>query len=424
MAIEQQHMNSYNISLTYLSKNLFLIFSNKLTQYLNLISSEPADKKSNRPHRFNFNAKACLVAIIGLLPTLLQAQGAPSVKSPEMGQDNQLIFRLYAPQAESVVLTSGGDFPHFTFSGLPLSKGSDGIWEVSVGPMDPGAYRYAFMVDGVRVLDPVSPELSVSNENAWSLAKVSGSSWMDTLDVPHGAVAKVTYNSSVLRRDRQMHVYTPPGFGRDGRRYPVFYLLHGAYDSDNSWSTVGRAGFILDNLIASGEAEPMIVVMPHGHTGPMIRNTDGTLPPTKFVEEFTTDIKPYIETHYPIRLDRDSTAIAGLSMGGAQTMDISFGNIEEYGYVGVFSSGIFSINQNDSWYQAHTSVLNNSTLRDGLHLLWYGVGVDDFLIETTRSSVKLLEDSGFAVEYEETAGGHTWIVWREYLHRFASRLFK
>lgn len=180
-----------------------------------------------------------------------QPPQAPAVASPEVSADRRLTFRIYAPQAQNVRLT-GGDIPGNRQS--PLTKGENGVWEVTLGPVPAGAYRYNFNVDGVATIDPRNPLTSESNTNTWSLVHVPGADMMDTKQVPHGAVAEVTYYSTSLGRFRRMHVYTPPGYELGRNRYPVFYLLHGAGDSDDAWTTVGRAGFILDNLIAAGKA--------------------------------------------------------------------------------------------------------------------------------------------------------------------------
>jgi enterochelin esterase family protein len=135
-----------------------------------------------------------------------------------------------------------------------MSKGDSGVWEATVGPLDPGAYRYHFNVNGVAVIDPRSPAISESNNNVWSLVYIPGSDVMDTRNVPHGAVSAVTYHSTALQKVRRMHVYTPPGYELGTGTFPVFYLLHGAGDNDDSWTSVGRAGFILDNLIAAKKA--------------------------------------------------------------------------------------------------------------------------------------------------------------------------
>jgi len=236
----------------------------------------------------------------------------PQVVSPEVTTDRKVTFRILAPKAEAVML-SASDIPGQ--GRTAMTKNAEGVWEVTVGPIDAGAYRYNFNVDGVSVIDPRNPSTSESNANTWSLVYVPGSDFMDTKDVPHGAVASVTYYSKSLQRFRRMHVYTPPGYERGEGRYPVFYLLHGAMDCDDSWSSVGRAGFILDNLIAAGKAKPMIVVMPAGHTGPFTFGRGG-LPMDEFVKDFTGDILPYIEKNYRVYADRANRAIAGLSMGG------------------------------------------------------------------------------------------------------------
>ena len=181
---------------------------------------------------------------------------------------------------------------------MPQTKSDAGVWEVTVGPTPPGAYRYKFLVDGLAVGDPRNPAASESNATTWSLVYVPGSDVSDAKEVPHGAVAEVFYPSSTLKRTRRMHVYTPPGYEKGNASYPVFYLLHGASDSDDSWSSVGRAGFILDNLIAEGKAKPMIVVMPAGHTGPQRpRQPAGSSERLvdEFGDDFAKDIRPYVE---------------------------------------------------------------------------------------------------------------------------------
>ena len=227
-----------------------------------------------------------------------------------------------------------------------MTKGENGVWEVTRGPLEPGPYRYSFTVDGVTVVDPRSPATSEANGSISSLVYVPGSDFMDTKNVPHGAVASVTYYSTALSRFRRMHVYTPPGYEQGGtNRFPVLYLLHGSGDSDDSWTSVGRAGFILDNLIAAGKAKPMIVVMPAGHTdsssfgGPL---PAGPRPPADgFEQDFLRDINPTIEKNYRVLTDRPNRAIAGLSMGGNQTLNLAIPHQDKFAYVGVFSSGLF-----------------------------------------------------------------------------------
>src|SRR5215475_2821384 len=228
----------------------------------------------------------------------------PVVNSPEVSEDRQITFRLLAPQAENVRLT-GSDIPVPGMGpGKPMTKNDKGVWEVTIGPIASGSYRYNFNVNGVAVIDPRNPLVSESNNNVWSLVHVPGSEFSDTKNVPHGAVAAVTYYSTALGKFRRMHVYTPPGYESGQGKFPVFYLLHGAGDCDDSWTSVGRAGFILDNLIAAKKARPMIIVMPAGHTRPTGRGPlpgiaqpggSAAPPPDEFIQDFMTDIMPYVE---------------------------------------------------------------------------------------------------------------------------------
>ncbi|MHC4521052.1 MAG: alpha/beta hydrolase [Planctomycetota bacterium] len=387
----------------------------------------------NRP-RLTLLTKAIvmLTAFALALPALAQPRPGgprpPRVVSPEVSADRHVTFRILAPQAEAVRLT-GSDIPDLG-RGADMTKDPNGVWEVTLGPIAPGAYRYNFNVDGVSVIDPRSASISESNTNVWSLVYIPGADFMDTRDVPHGAVAEVTYDSKSLERFRRMHVYTPPGYESGQGKYPVFYLLHGAFDCDDSWTSVGRAGFILDNLIAAGKAKPMVVVMPAGHTGAW---TFGRrLPIDEFVQDFVNDVMPYTEKHYRVHTDRQHRAIAGLSMGGAQTLNIAIPNPDKFAYVGVFSSGIFGITgprpgrpepTGPGWEERHKDILDGATLKDGLKLVWFGTGRDDFLVETSRVTVEMLKKHGLDVVYKETQGAHTWIVWRQYLHEFAPQLF-
>ena len=207
-------------------------------------------------------------------------------------------------------------------------------------PSTPARYRYNFNVDGVATIDPRNPAISESNNNVWSLVYVPGSDLFDTKAVPRGAVAEVTYNSTALGKFRRMHVYTPPGYEAGSGRYPVFYLLHGAGDNDDAWSSVGRAGFILDNLIAAKKARPMVVVMPAGHTSRGPGSAIGRAATDEFVNDFVTDVMPYIEKHYRVLTDRANTAIAGLSMGGGHTLNVAIPRLERFAYIGVYSSGL------------------------------------------------------------------------------------
>jgi enterochelin esterase-like enzyme len=342
-------------------------------------------------------------------------------------QDGRVLFRVYAPRADTVAL-GGTDIPN-AGDAAKMAKRADGVWETMVGPVEPGSYRYNFNIDGVSVMDPRNPSTSESNGNSWSLFHLGGSDFMDTRDVPHGAVAEVTYFSKSLQRFRRMHVYTPPGYESGTERFPVFYLLHGAFDCDDSWTSVGRAGFILDNLIAAKKAKPMVVVMPAGHTAPF--TFGGPRPAVdEFMQDFLNDIMPYAESHYRVIADRGHRAMAGLSMGGGQTLNIGMSKLEMFGYLGVFSSGAFSMSgpmgdqQGPTWEETHKAELDNAAARKGLKLCWFSTGTDDFLLNLSRDTVAMLKKHGFDVVYKESTGGHTWINWRLYLNEFAPLLFQ
>jgi enterochelin esterase-like enzyme len=376
--------------------------------------------------------------------------GAPAIVSPEVSADRRITFRINAPQAKAVRV-SAGDIPGLGQTGV-MTRGENGVWTFSSAPVPPGAYRYNINVDGIAVIDPRNPLTSVSNNNVWSLALVPGSDIFDTKDVPHGAVASINYYSAPLKRHRRMHVYTPPGYESNNAKYPVFYLLHGAGDSDEAWTSVGRAGIILDNLIAAKKAQPMIVVMPAGHTNGPAPGMGGPAPaltiapgqPDEFAQDFTMAIRPYIEKQYRVRTGRENRAIAGLSMGGSQTLNIAVPNLTDYAYVGVFSSGLIggaggrgrgaapaaaaaaapATPFGEAWEKRNLALLDNAAAKKGLKVFWLSTGKDDFLIETTRSTVELLKRHGFTPQYTESAGGHTWLNWRDYLSQFAPLLFQ
>jgi enterochelin esterase family protein len=373
---------------------------------------------------------------------------APQVVSPEVSPDRRMTFRIYAPRAEAVRLAAG-DIPGMGQENSQLTKAESGVWEITVGPVEAGAYRYNFSVDGVSTIDPRNPAISESNNNVWSLVVVPGSEVFDTKDVPRGAVAEITYNSTALGKFRRMHVYTPPGYelGRD--RYPVFYLLHGAGDNDDAWSSVGRAGFILDNLIAAKKARPMLVVMPAGHTSRGPGSAIGRSATEEFVNDFVTDVMPYVEKHYRVLTDRANTAIAGLSMGGGHTLQVAVPRLERFAYIGVYSSGLLGAFPElgrgrggrgaapapgapaptppptaAEWEKLHAAKLDDAGLKKGLRLFYFATGKDDFLLTTTQATVELFKKHGFSPVFKETAGGHTWINWRNYLAEFAPQLFQ
>lgn len=381
----------------------------------------------------------CVLLLVGTLlwatvsSAHAQSPAPPEFISPEVSADRAVSFRLFAPEAKLVRLHC------YDLVGRPgrseMTRADSGLWETTLTDVAGGAYRYWFEADGLTLLDRKNPATSEANSTVFSLVTVPGNPANEWRDVPHGAVAKLTYHSSVLDKPRRLHVYTPPGYETSTASYPVLYLLHGASDSDDSWISVGRAHLILDNLIAAGKAKPMIVVMPNGHPGEFRsggrRNWDEFAKQmASFGDEFHKDIRPLVETRYRVKTDRASRALAGLSMGGAQTLNIGFEHLADFGYLGVFSSGVFGIVSRDNgpaantiWQDTHRAALENADLKNGLRLVWFGCGRKDFLWDTNVATIALLRKNGFTVTSHETDGAHQWMEWRDYLAEFAPKLF-
>jgi enterochelin esterase family protein len=299
-----------------------------------------------------------------------------------------------------------------------MTKNAGGTWEITIGPVPAGAYRYVFNVDGITVVDPRNYATSEGDNNVQSVAVVPGSDVIDVRDVPHGAVAAVTYHSNALNSMRRMHIYTPPGYENGTESYPVLYLLHGGLDSDETWMGFGRANFILDNLIAQKKAVPMIVVTPaglpnHGQPAPGVHDAD------PFGDDFLGDIVPYVESHYRTINDRGHRAITGLSTGGGQSLGIAFSHLKDFGYVGDFSSGTIGAN----WEQTRLADLDNAELKPGLKLLWIRIGSEDGGLPRTKAAVELLKKHGFTPDFQVTEGGHLWTTWRDHLQQFVQLLF-
>jgi enterochelin esterase-like enzyme len=355
-----------------------------------------------------------------------QQASAPSapVVSPEVHADGRVTLRLSAPQARAVMVQ--GEFgPSRVPDRVPMVPGGSGVWSVTVGPLAAAPYRYTFVVDGVAVVDPRNPHTVPGNASIQSMLVVPGtaSDLSSETAVPHGAVRVVWYQST-LGTTRRMHVYTPPGYDQSGDSHPVLYLIHGASGSDAQWSTIGRAGFILDNLLAAGRASPMIVVMPDAHIpGAPTDRLPLAAEDDKFALDFQRAIVPYVEQQLRVRKGPGSSAIAGLSMGGAQTLLIVLSQPRAFGYVGLFSAG---------WWpedlatveRRHRAVLDDPASFAQVKL-WIGVGTDDRpAFPNTQVLRAMLRRHGIEHTYRETDGDHTWINWRRYFNEFAPLLFR
>jgi enterochelin esterase-like enzyme len=375
-----------------------------------------------------FNIKG-IVFLVLLWTTCahLPGQRRNPVVSPELSETNELTFRLFAPKAEAVKiygewLTSYTDL-------TPMVKNDTGLWSVTVGPVEPEIYGYFFQVDGLMVLDPSNPLVRRDGQRNASLVLVPGpaSELYAVKAVPHGTLSKVWYPSPTLSKDRRMYIYTPPGYNTGKEKYPVLYLLHGAGGDEDAWTTMGRAPEIMDNLIAKGKAKPMIVVMTNGNAWQTAGPGSAPDAPTltreeymkymgKFEESLVKDVVPYIEKNYRVRAGKDSRAIAGLSMGGMHTINVTTSHPGVFGYIGVFSSGIF---QPDQDLSEEMLALQKS----GISKYWVGIGEDDFLMESNKRLLDALDKAGIEYEYYKNTGGHSWNNWRIYLSMYAPMLF-
>jgi enterochelin esterase-like enzyme len=349
--------------------------------------------------------------------------------SAEVLPDRRVTFRLCAPEATEVLVTSTDYAPAIPLgfggpAGLAMTKDTSGLWTATTAaPFEAGTFRYNFRVDGARVPDPQATRFSHERVGTNSVLEVPGPEGdFQAYDpkIAHGVVSVVEYWSTTLGAKRRAHVYTPPGYMKGAARYPVLYLVHGAGDSDDSWTSAGHANYILDNLIAAGKAKPMIIVMPFGHT-PDKPNVD-ILNNDDFGNDLLKDVIPYVEANWRTLPTSANRAMAGLSMGGAHTLRYGLTHPELFAYVGVFSMGLMDTTLL-GWYERK----NAAALKRGameFKLVYYAVGKDDFLYRSIAPTRALLAKYGIKDVYNESSGGHEWRNWRRYLADMAPRLFR
>jgi enterochelin esterase-like enzyme len=348
----------------------------------------------------------------------------PPLVTPEVHSDNSVTFRFRAPNAQEVKLAREGAEP------VAMQKDDSGVWSVTTPPLSPQYYGYSVVVDGVRSIDPYNHLLQPNLLNTETMVHVPGPPSLpwEWNDVPHGEVHHHFYHSAVANDDRDYYVYTPPGYNPAAKNvYPVLYLLHGYSDDASGWTAVGRANVILDNLIAQGKAKPMIVVMPLGYgTMEMIRLGWGAWSHTdvrdenvsKFREALLTEVVPQVESQYHVVKDRDWRAIAGLSMGGSESLLTGLNNLDKFAWIGAFSSGGIP----DQFEKDFPNL--DSKANQQLRLLWIACGTEDRLITVNRNLRQWLQAKGIQHTDIETPGMHTWMVWRGNLAEFAPLLFR
>lgn len=360
--------------------------------------------------------------------------GNAPVVSPEVHENHTVTFRLKAPKAVKVQIV--GDF---TPQGVvEMVENKEGVWEYTTPePLTPELYCYNFVVDGLKINDPNNVYRIRDVSSVFDVFIIGGgrAALYKVSKVPHGTVAKVWYKSPSLGIDRRMTVYTPAGYETSGKRYPVFYLLHGMGGDENAWSELGRTAQIMDNLIAQGKAEPMIVVMTNGNAAQEAtpgESSLGFLPPSmqlpktmegSFETHFPEVVK-FIDKNYRTKANKKNRAIAGLSMGGYHSLHISKQYPDMFNYVGLFSAAIFpNKNVSSPVYEDMEGKLEVQFAKKPA-LYWIAIGKTDFLYKANSDYRKLLDEKGYKYEYFENEDGHIWKNWRIYLTEFAPRLFK
>ncbi|WP_321345409.1 alpha/beta hydrolase-fold protein [uncultured Draconibacterium sp.] len=391
---------------------------------------------------------SALMCLLFALPSLAQQNlfGGQDLKSAVVNDDNTVTFRFLAPDAKKVEVA--GDFAEKVEENpvggvvgtglLPMTKDANGVWSLTTKPLQSELYMYLFVVDGVATTDPNNPYVfrdfaTVSNifivgNGKADLYKVN--------DVAHGSLTHRWYNSKSLGMDRRINIYTPPGYENNTKKYPVLYLLHGYGGDEDEWVTYGRATQILDNLISQGKAEPMLVVMPNGHTAMEAAPGESSLGFYKpggeeeradergAFESAFTEIINFVESNYRVKPEKESRAIAGLSMGGFHSIHISRINENTFDYVGVFSSANSIMSAGGEGIYANFQESLKKQKDNGVELYWLGIGKDDFLYDANKEFRATLDNVGMKYTFMETEGGHIWKCWREYLSEFTPLLFK
>jgi enterochelin esterase family protein len=301
-----------------------------------------------------------------------------------------------------------------------MSKNDEGLWSVTIGPLKPEIYDYDFVVDDLRIVDPSNAWLKVWLRTSRNMVEVPGDKPMfyEEQKVPHGTVHMHKYPSTSLGVTRGLYVYTPPGYETSKEKYPVLYLFHGYGDSEEAWTVVGRANLIVDNLLAANKAKPLVIVMPYGHTpsAPPIMRSIGRY--ESFERDLVEDVIGYVQTHYRVSTNQKDRAVAGLSMGGGQSLTIGLGNLDLFGWVGAFSSAV------PEGENLEKLLTGPEAINDKLKLLWIGCGKKDFLFERNQKFFARLRKDKIDHVAHITEGAHEWRLWRMYLSEFVPLLFR
>lgn len=355
--------------------------------------------------------KKTLLIISILALAIFTARGQrPNVISPEVHSDNSVTFRFFAANAQKVTLEA-----QFLTANKPMTKDASGVWSITVASIKPDIYPYAFWVDSVQVADPNNTLIFANERFKYSLVDVKGDKPLihSLQNVPHGKINYCYYNSKTLGTTRRLLIYTPPGFDANGKtKYPVLYLIHGGSDTEETWTKVGRANFIADNLIAQGKAKPMIIVMPYANVRPK--------PMDDFTKDVIDDIIPFVEGNYPVFTDTKNRAIAGFSVGGGQTLNIGLTNTDKFSYICSYApyTTTDEFKKNFTNYTPNADLINKQ-----LKLFTISVGTEDFLNESVKQNVAMFKGKGINLEFNILEGGHTWMNCKQYLTKTLQQIF-
>jgi enterochelin esterase-like enzyme len=339
-----------------------------------------------------------------------------SAAYPQIREDGRAVFRLRAPQAKSVQVDLGRKYD--------MTATAEGVWEVTTDSLSEGFHYYSLLIDGVAVADPASETFYGMSRMASGLeVPFKGDGYYAVKDVPHGDVRQLRYYSTVCQCWRRVFVYTPPGYDAgDRRKYPVLYLLHGGGEDERGWSQQGKTDLILDNLIGQGSTKPMLVVMPDGNVPRSAFNSKDYY--DAFDKELNDCLIPFVEKTFRAETDGKNRALAGLSMGGLQTLHVGILHPDRFASLGVFSSGWFRTAQNTNddyeYLKAHQADFKAKN-----QLFWIAMGGrEDIAFENGKDMCAKLDAIGVKYAYSEYPGGHAWPVWRNNLNRFAPLLFQ
>jgi oligosaccharide reducing-end xylanase len=352
-----------------------------------------------------------LVPLFCLFLFSAKAQRAPLILSPEVHADESVTFRYFSKNAQNVLLEG-----QFLKESIPMTKDSTDIWSVTVAAVKPDIYPYSFIVDKIQLADPNNAAIFANERYKASLVDIPGDqSLIHSLrNVPHGKIHYQLYASSTLGKTRQMVIYTPARYKADGKtKYPVLYLIHGGSDTEETWTKVGRANLIADNLMADGNSVPMIIVMPYGnvHPNPMV----------DFTKEMVNDVIPFVEANYSVLKDSQHRAIAGFSLGGGQTLNIGLTNTDKFAYVCAYApyTATEEFKANFSNWNPNAALMNKQ-----LRLFTLCVGTDDFLYESVKQNANMFQEKGLNVQSYIVDGGHTWMNCKKYLAQTLQQIFK